>query len=470
MLERDITSNTFRQNIGGNVATLFVVLSVPILAGVGGAIDYGAAVAKRTKLQNALDAAAAAVCASPEKTPDATIRARLAETLPEFGLNLLPPPAPEAPPQEPTGDDAVVLNTGFDTVTGHLNPTITTNMPTKLLGVIGVDDMEIEVATSLRCSGKKLELSMMLDVSGSMSDAVNGVVKIDSMKQAANDVVDIFRRNMDLRTTRIALVPFSKGVRLGSYADAARGPVTPGVSPTPGSQQLNFTDQSSNNQVWSITDCVTERTGAQAYTDAPPSTAYVGRLYMEAGTCMSGSGLELLPLTADTTALETAINAITTDGSTSGQIGTAWAWYTVSDKWASFWPTGSQPEASNAEELIKATILMTDGRYNTQYCNGVDDGTINCVATNGDAQAQAAALCEAMKDPNGDGDLSDGVVIYTVGFDIPAGSAQETLLKSCASDNNKWFFPYDGVELRAAFQSIGKTLAANQSGFPIFTK
>ena len=113
---------------------------------------------------------------------------------------------------------------------------------------------------------------------------------------------------------------------------------------------------------------------------------------------------------------------------------------------------------------------MTDGRYNTQYCNGVEDETINCAGTNGDAQAQAAALCEAMKDPNGDGDLSDGVVVYTVGFDIDASSSQETLMKNCASDDDKWFFPYDGDELRASFKSIGKSLSASQQGFPIFTQ
>ena len=49
-------------------------------------------------------------------------------------------------------------------------------------------------------------------------------------------------------------------------------------------------------------------------------------------------------------------------------------------------------------------------------------------------------------------------------FGITPGSSQETLLKGCASDNTKFFFPYNGDDLRASFREIGRQLAAGQAG------
>ena len=99
---------------------------------------------------------------------------------------------------------------------------------------------------------------------------------------------------------------------------------------------------------------------------------------------------------------------------------------------------------------------MTDGEYNTEYCNGVNDSYINCNAPNGSSRTQAEHLCNAMK--------ADGVVVYTVGFGISNNSAQQRLLQDCATDSTKYFFPYDGDALRAAFKEIGRQLAAGQAG------
>ena len=43
----------------------------------------------------------------------------------------------------------------------------------------------------------------------------------------------------------------------------------------------------------------------------------------------------------------------------------------LAPNFASLWPAASQPAAYNTPNLIKVVVLMTDGSFNTVYCNGV---------------------------------------------------------------------------------------------------
>ena len=54
------------------------------------------------------------------------------------------------------------------------------------------------------------------------------------------------------------------------------------------------------------------------------------------------------------------------------------------------------------------------------------------------------------------------VVICAIGFGISSNSSTAQGLENCATDNTKWFFPQNGKELRAAFQSIGKQFSGVQ--------
>ncbi len=223
-----------------------------------------------------------------------------------------------------------------------------------------------------------------------------------------------------------------------------------------GCQYLAFTAADGSARVHTISTCVSERTGSEAYTDAAPSTSFLGRVYPPASgnTCIAN---QVVPMTSNITALTTAINAMAAVGSTAGQIGTAWGWYMISPNFGYLWPSASQPQAYDTDELLKIAVIMTDGAYNTPYCSGViaADATsgsgaasdhINCDATNGDPFAQASAQCEAMKDA--------GVIVYTVGFDIDDSPDLIELLADCASDSNHAFVATDGAALRAAFRAI----------------
>ncbi len=212
-------------------------------------------------------------------------------------------------------------------------------------------------------------------------------------------------------------------------------------------------------QTHQISNCVTERTGTQAYTDASPSSSRVGRSYPSASSnpCL---GATILPLSSNKNTLKSTIDGYNVEGSTAGQIGIGWGWYMVSPNFNYLWPSSSAANYNTAKTL-KAVIIMTDGEFNTPYCSGVisrqagsgsgsNTGKINCDADNGDPFDQGKAMCAAMK--------NRGVLVYTVGFQIEPGGNAADLLRTCASTPANFFLPANGGDLSEAFAAIGRDI------------
>jgi Flp pilus assembly protein TadG len=224
----------------------------------------------------------------------------------------------------------------------------------------------------------------------------------------------------------------------------------------PGCTYYAFENENEDLATHRISNCVTERTGDQAYTDAAPASgARVGRHYPNLGGSCLGSTIE--PLSSSISGIKADIDAFSVSGSTAGQIGIAWGWYMVSPNFGSLWPA-SAGAAYNTAETLKAVIIMTDGEFNAPYCNGVtargynasSAASNNCDPDNGEPYAQSRALCDAMK--------AQGVVVYTVGFQISAGGGAEGLLQYCASTASGFYNAGSGTELSEAFNAIGRDI------------
>lgn len=234
-----------------------------------------------------------------------------------------------------------------------------------------------------------------------------------------------------------------------------------------GCQYLRFTNANAGTKVFPISNCVSERT-TNPFTDDAPSTTLLGRVYHAASPmasttnpCMTPT---ITPLSADKTTLHAQVAALTAGGSTGGHIGIAWGWYLVSPNFGSLWPAASAPAPYGEDHLFKIVILMTDGEYNSSYCNGVisQDSTsgsgssndhMNCNAPNGHAYVQSAALCTAMKADGKD------VIVYTVGFDVVNSVNAQNLVSQCATDGEHAYYPNTGAELKTAFQLIAQEIS-----------
>jgi Flp pilus assembly protein TadG len=229
---------------------------------------------------------------------------------------------------------------------------------------------------------------------------------------------------------------------------------------TEGCQYLRFSNTYGSTRIHQISTCVSERTN-DPYNDVAPSTTLLGTNYPASGNpCLSNT---IVPLTSTKSTLTTAISNFAASGSSGGHIGVAWGWYSISPNFSSIFTGTSTPAAYTAPHIKKVLILMTDGEYNSSYCGGVisQDSTsgsgsasdhINCNAPNGNTYTQAQALCTAMK--------AQDVIIYTVGFQIPANSSAETLVNNCATDSAHVYLPATGTALQTAFAAIGADIAA----------
>ena len=227
-----------------------------------------------------------------------------------------------------------------------------------------------------------------------------------------------------------------------------------------GCQWRVFYNPSGTLRALEISTCVSERTGAQAYTDAAPNaSARVGRNYpsTSGNPCPSAT---ILPLSSNRSTLKSLINGLSVGGSTGGQVGMAWGWYSVSPSFNGLW-SGSPAGPYAPEDTLKAVIIMTDGEFNTPYNTGViaqnagsgSGGSwdkINQNSTNGDPFDQGEALCDAMK--------ATGVIVYTVGFQISPGGNAAALLADCASSPQHAHLPSSGSDLSEAFAAIGRDI------------
>jgi Flp pilus assembly protein TadG len=320
----------------------------------------------------------------------------------------------------------------------------------------------VTVSSEVTRAGNNLEVALVLDTTGSMK------ASIPDLQSAANQLIDLVVS--DTQTpyySKVAIVPYADSVNPGTYTNSVRGIEQSGTgSGVVGQAKIQFTNHSNQSKTFSDSNCVSERTGPEAFTDASYVGAPVGWVYPPISGNNACVTATVQPLSSDKTALHAKIKTLASNYSTAGHIGLAWGWYMVSPNWSSLFPTASQPAAYGTQHLIKAVVLMTDGAFNTAYCNGVisyqssytdsSSGTLtdhnNCASPNGDAFTQAQTLCNNMKH------LPTPIVIYTVGFNVSSDPKATTLLNGCATDAKHVYFPSSGASLQVAFQQIGADL------------
>ena len=396
-----------------SLGSTFGLVLLPMAMATGAAVDWSRATLVRADLQQAVDAAAlAAAQAQAHGERDGGRLAAIARA--SFDANYR-----SAPIARIASSDLKLT-----TESGGLGIglTATTAVETTLTRIAGVKTFDVAATSHAVLDKKDFEIAMMFDVTGSMADApkAGGPAKIVSLKKAAGDFVDTLMPaagRFAAGKVRIATVPFSQGVNAGAYA----GGVSGGTS----------------------TSCVVEREGAGATDDLAPTVAPLPR-----PTDMACPKSVIAPLSADRTAVLTAVSGLAATGTTAGHIGTAWAWYTLSPKWNAAWPASAA--APTGKGVAKIAVLMTDGLYNTVYrsANPAMDGLAKT-----QANARAVALCQGMK--------QSGIIVYTVGFDVKDPQVAATL-STCASTlaggARAYFDAADGAALKAAYDEISRQI------------
>lgn len=431
-------AGAFGSDDKGAVAMTFGLSTVALMMFVGAAVDFGRWLNVKSQTRAAVDAAVLAGARSLQVESD-DVAAAVATARAYYKSNV----QSRAKVKDDTIDFAVAEDGKTLTASGNAR------VPTPFLSVVNIKSLAVLSTTGAEQSKasssiggndeQKVEISVMLDTTGSM-----GGQKIVDLKSAAADLVDIvLTDNNSPGQIRVGLAPFAEAVRPGSaYLSKVRGAYA---------STYSFRDRQGRTQTYKLSECVSERDGAAAYSDVVPVGGDMfGAVYTKSGSCTTTS--PIVPLTSDKNALKLAINGLVASGTTAGHIGTAWAWNLLSPKWSGIWPTASRPASYEDSSVKKIAILMTDGEYNTEYdSRGLATSVSGAgAAVNGASDVQARAVCEKMK--------AEGIEVYTVGFQLDAQNAVDTL-SDCATDPSKAYVAQDGAQLRTAFRDIAVRLS-----------
>ncbi|MCV0368380.1 MULTISPECIES: TadE/TadG family type IV pilus assembly protein [Filomicrobium] len=406
MLRRSRFPKAFLTDENGGVAVMFGLVLLGVLFAAGMAVDYGRVVHTKTRLAQAVDAAALAA-------GRALLDGRLSNSdVEEIATRYF--------------DTNLGERSGFGTVgrpviqivreTGEVHVTADANVPMTLTKIAGFTNVNVPATASSRFDDRDIELSMGLDITGSM-----GGSKIAALKSATNALIDIMLPDPGGDTeneVRVALAPYSSGVNAGDYVQAATG------------QKKQ--------------SCTFEREGSSPTGDQSPGPNNYLKVQGDDGiakrpTCPSA---KVIPLTKDKALLKREVSRYSANGATAGHLGALWGYFLLSPNWGGVFGGDSVPVAYGDRKTVKAMVFMTDGEFNTI------GGTQSWRNTK-ESQDTAVEICRNMR--------SNSILVYTVAFQLNSTSTKQMLL-DCAGSPDRYFDASDDEALRTAFTRIATQL------------
>ena len=350
----------FSRAKGGNVAITFAIATLPVIGGVGAAVDYSHANSVKVALQAALDSTALMLSKEAANDTSAALQTNAVKyfkamfTRPE-GTNLT-----LTATYTTSGGSAVVVNGQVD-------------VPTVFMGVMGFSKITVNGSSTAKWGSQRLRVALALDNTGSMADdgkmtALKAATKtlLAQLKAAAGTNGDVY----------VSIIPFSKDVNVGSsnytgnwidwddwesangswqYVQTCSGSSRRGRSRCSGSNQWVV----ANHNTWN--GCITDRDQSfdQTITAAIPSdadlpngqasTLYPAEQYGQCPVAMMG-------LNYDWTTMNSLVDSMTPNGNTNQPIGLVWAWQSL---------VGGGPLTAPAKDsnytYQDIIILMSDG-------------------------------------------------------------------------------------------------------------
>jgi Flp pilus assembly protein TadG len=214
---RNISNKTLASDTSGAVAVVFGLVAVVLMLAAGGAVDYGRWFYAHRATANALDAAVLAGARTLQLNPGDTAAAiNAAKSVYTANIQRR---------LEVTSDTV-----SFATANSNTAVTATGNayIATPFMKFAGVTELPLVsqagAQAAMQVGGRggasNLELSIMLDVTGSMCDdgtgPCTGGIKMNGLKDAANHLVNIITSSdQSQHTSKVAVVPFSTRVRVG---------------------------------------------------------------------------------------------------------------------------------------------------------------------------------------------------------------------------------------------------------------
>lgn len=450
---------------------MFGFALIPLIGGVGAAIDYSRANAARAQFQSSLDAAALMI--SKTAAADSTVDLQAAAT------NYVNAVFTSPFAQSVTVTATYSNNSGSQLV---LNGTAIVN--TSFLSIFGLDQITINASTTSMWGNTRLRVALVLDNTGSMAQGgtrANGYTsKMAALQTAAHNLLTQLNSAAagSPDNVYVSIIPFSKDVNVGSgnnaaswlywddgvttadnYWDSLNGSCSRtgsafttrskclAVNVCSKSSQTTQSDCTSHNGTWytaagtwthaahtTWNGCVTDRDQNFDTTNDPPGAG--GTLYPteQYASCP----VSLIGLSNDWSALSSEIDAMSPNGNTNQAIGLQMGWQSLTA--APF----TVPAIDPNYQYKQVIILLTDG-LNTEDRWYTNASSID---------ARQSMTCDNIK--------AAGVTLYTVQVNTD-NEATSTLLQNCASNTpgtlDHFFLLTAPEQIVTTFNQIGTALS-----------
>jgi Flp pilus assembly protein TadG len=401
-------ANSFRDGLkrfashqGGAVAIVLGLSMLPIAGLVGATIDYSRASNARSSIQDAGDAAALAVASSGLPTRaqrEALARAMVVNNLPGNTLHV----------------DRLELLEG----SGEYEVQIRAHIEASLLGVFGIDTVNVGTRSVAIASSRPVELAIIFDATNSM--------RFGNRWQAATSGVDHLLTSLDDATDgrnglMVSLIPMSDRINVGrgyqSWLGGAgsmgswTGCLEPRIEALPG-EPYRVTNATPADLPF------VAHTGDSQFLQSPQGG-------YRTPVCPS----QMAGPTHNIRQIMRGMDQMTTNGTGRFDEGMAWGWRALTPSWRGFWHgTGSNYPAS-LEDARKAVLFVSDG--NSIIEDLEFDGTSEFGWNNGGRASFDALVrvCENMQ--------AQGIEIFM--FYVQGNPFVRPFFEDCASSPQHFF-------------------------------
>ena len=436
--------------------SLFVMLIILSVAGIG--VDTMRFEMERTRLQNTIDRA---VLAAADLDQTLTPKAVVEDYFMKAGItNVMPVVDPK------TG-------VGYKSVNAKASKVI----KTQFMHMSGVDTLTIPAEATAEERVPKVEISLVVDISGSMKDNSRMV----NLKAAGETFVNAVINSSTTNRVSVNFIPYSEHVNVGP----------------------EIMDELNVNQVHNYSHCIEFDNSDFGYASINKSKTYQQMQHYQWNTysiesgntqntrydtvCPRYSYERVTAMSQNASALINQIKSLKPRAGTQIFLGMKWgaamldpSFQTINAKLATLSKAdknfNTRPAAYTDSKTLKTIVLMTDGensstqRINSQvYANSShyahwDSYNFNYYlqryvyasqrpywywekysATTGDNLLED--ICDAAK--------KEGSVIWTVGFETTEHGEEQ--MRKCASSPSH-YFDVEGVQIKDAFQSIARQI------------
>jgi len=434
----------------GNVVTIFALSLIPILAVAGAAIDLSRIQSAKVQTGALLDQAVlAAANLSSSDDPVILVENWMSSQMSQFGYH--------------PKDLRVQVNAVVALNSKSVAATATLTVDTAIMHIFGQDEVTIKVASAAVQSIPNIEIAMVLDISSSMRGS-----RLSSLKTASTEFVDIMLTDITKDATSISVVPFGGTVNIGAalfkkfavrttdfgtITDPSLAQYDIGTSVETG--DFRFTD--GNNCLEAIqADYSTAILPNYSRGQVPD----FWRWWNNHPWCPENASASFFN-SNNANAIKAHLNGMVLSDGTGMDIGALWGLKALSPSFrgALGGDFADRPLEFDSDESKKIMIIMTDGAITAQnrpedvsignvhsnrptnksphvsaYRNQGNRNNMQTTRTRGNASTTSSnnsavgrfkKSCEAAK--------AEDVLVFTIGFQISAGSLPDKLLKECAS-------------------------------------